>query len=86
MSLSLLQVNKKLENKTFMVVQNVILEVDKQHVFNTVTIATAHSGEEQSHTLKTRPLIHTQTHTHTHTNTHTSISYIVVLQNIQQIL
>lgn len=46
------------------VVQNVILEVDKQHVFNTVTIATAHSREEQSHTLKTLP------HTHTPTNTH----------------
>lgn len=32
------------------VVQNVILEVDKQHVFNNVTMATAHSREEQSHT------------------------------------
>lgn len=46
------------------VVQNVILEVDKQHMFNIVTIATAHSRKEQSHTLKNN------THTHAHLETY----------------
>lgn len=46
--------------------QNVILEVDKQHVFDTVSIATAHSREEQSHTHKILPLTHKNTRRQTH--------------------
>lgn len=70
LSLFRLQVHKKRRKQDIKVVQNVILEVDKQHVLNTVTIATAHSREEQSHTPKTLPLTHTHKHAHTLRNTY----------------
>lgn len=79
------QVHKESGKQDIGVVWNVILEVDKQHVFNAVTIATAHSREEQSRTQKRLPLSLSHTRTHTPRNTHKQIFQRLSVAKIQLI-